>query len=50
MTGNDNTIALQHTRQHDSALDKVGQYVLKKRGRSSAKAPSPMSSPTMSAS
>lgn len=32
MTGNDNTIALQHTRQHDAALDKVGQYVLKKRG------------------
>jgi aminopeptidase-like protein/aminoglycoside N3'-acetyltransferase len=32
MTGNDNTIALQHTRQHNAALDKVGQYVLKKRG------------------
>lgn len=32
MTGNDNTIALQHTRQHDATLDKVGQYVLKKRG------------------
>lgn len=32
MTGNDNTIALQHTRQHTAALDKVGQYVLKKRG------------------
>ncbi len=32
MTGNDNTIALQHTRQHDSTLDRVGQYVLKKRG------------------
>ncbi len=33
MTGNDNTIALQHTRQHNAALDKVGQYVLKKRGK-----------------
>ncbi len=33
MTGNDNTIALQHTRQHDHMLDRVGQYVLKKRGR-----------------
>ncbi len=33
MTGNDNSIALQHTRQHDSALDKVGQYVLKQRGK-----------------
>jgi aminopeptidase-like protein/aminoglycoside N3'-acetyltransferase len=32
MTGNDNTIALQHTRQHEALLDKVGQYVLKKRG------------------
>ncbi len=32
MTGNDNTIALQHTRQHTAALDKVGQYVLKKPG------------------
>jgi len=32
MTGNDNTIALQHTRQHDHMLDHVGQYVLKKRG------------------
>ncbi len=32
MTGNDNTLALQHTRQHNSALDKVGQDVLKKRG------------------
>jgi aminopeptidase-like protein/aminoglycoside N3'-acetyltransferase len=30
MTGNDNTIALQHTRQHNSTLDHVGQYVLKK--------------------
>lgn len=33
MTGNDNTIALQHTRQHDALLDKVGQYVLRKRGK-----------------
>ena len=32
MTGNDNTIALQHTRQHDTTLDRVGQYVLKQRG------------------
>jgi aminopeptidase-like protein len=32
MTGNDNTLALQHTRQFDAILDKVGQYVLKKRG------------------
>jgi aminopeptidase-like protein/aminoglycoside N3'-acetyltransferase len=32
MTGNDNTIALQHTRQHDVTLDQVGQAVLKKRG------------------
>jgi aminopeptidase-like protein/aminoglycoside N3'-acetyltransferase len=33
MTGNDNNLALQHTRQHDALLDKVGQYVLKKRGK-----------------
>lgn len=32
MTGNDNTLALQHTRQHDAIMDRVGQYVLKKRG------------------
>lgn len=32
MTGNENTLALQHTRQHDSTLDRVGQYVLKRRG------------------
>jgi aminopeptidase-like protein/aminoglycoside N3'-acetyltransferase len=32
MTGNDNTIGLQHTRQHVHMLDHVGQYVLKKRG------------------
>lgn len=31
MTGNDNTIALQHTRQHNATLDSVGQYVLKHR-------------------
>ena len=33
MTGNDNTLALQHTRQHDVTLDRVGQYVLKKSGK-----------------
>ncbi len=33
MTGNDNNLALQHTRQHNTALDKIGQYVLKKRGK-----------------
>jgi aminopeptidase-like protein/aminoglycoside N3'-acetyltransferase len=32
MTGNDNTIGLQHTRQHTHMLDRIGQYVLKKRG------------------
>ena len=32
MTGNDNTIALQHTRQDTHMLDRIGQYVLKKRG------------------
>lgn len=32
MTGNDNTIALQHTRQDKHMLDRVGQYVLKKKG------------------
>lgn len=31
MTGNDNTIALQHTRQHDHLLDHVGRYVLEKK-------------------
>ena len=33
MTGNDNNLALQHTRQHEAGLDHVGQYVLKKFGR-----------------
>ncbi len=33
MTGNDNSIALQHTRQHTAALDQISQYVLKKRGK-----------------
>jgi aminopeptidase-like protein/aminoglycoside N3'-acetyltransferase len=33
MTGNDNSIALQHTRQHDHLLDRIGQYVLRKIGR-----------------
>ena len=32
MTGNDNTIALQHTRQDNHMLDRIGQYVLKARG------------------
>jgi len=32
MTGNENTLALQHTRQHDTTLDRVGQYVLKMQG------------------
>jgi len=32
MTGNNNTIGLQHTRQNDHLLDHVGQYVLKQRG------------------
>lgn len=32
MTGNVNTIGLQHTRQHDHMLDHIGQYVLRKRG------------------
>lgn len=31
MTGNDNTIGLQHTRQHAHMLDKIGEYVLKGR-------------------
>jgi aminopeptidase-like protein len=31
MTGNDNSIALQHTRQNSHMLDRVGQYVLKER-------------------
>jgi len=33
MTGNNNSIALQHTRQHNHTLDHVGQYVLNKRGK-----------------
>jgi aminopeptidase-like protein/aminoglycoside N3'-acetyltransferase len=33
MTGNDNIIGLQHTRQHDHLLDHVGRYVLEKRGQ-----------------
>jgi aminopeptidase-like protein/aminoglycoside N3'-acetyltransferase len=33
MTGNDNSIALQHTRQNDHMLDRVGQYVLKNSGK-----------------
>ena len=33
MTGNDNTVALQHTRQHNDLLDRIGQFVLKKRGQ-----------------
>lgn len=33
MTGSENSLALQHTRQHNHLLDRVGQYVLKKRGR-----------------
>jgi len=33
MTGNDNTIALQHTRQHTDLLDRIGQFVLKQRGQ-----------------
>ncbi len=33
MTGNNNTIALQHTRQDTHMLDRVGQYVLKTRGK-----------------
>ncbi|HEX6269744.1 MAG TPA: DUF4910 domain-containing protein [Anaerolineales bacterium] len=32
MTGNDNTLALQHTRQHDDILDRIGQFVLYNRG------------------
>ena len=32
MTGNTNTIALQHTRQHNDMLDRVGQSVLRRRG------------------
>jgi aminopeptidase-like protein len=32
MTGNDNTLALQHTRQHNALLDRVSQYVYKKQG------------------
>ena len=33
MTGNDNVIGLQHTRQYNHLLDHVGKYVLEKRGR-----------------
>lgn len=33
MTGNDNTLALQHSRQHTHMLDRIGQYVLKKQDR-----------------
>jgi aminopeptidase-like protein/aminoglycoside N3'-acetyltransferase len=33
MTGNDNSIALQHTRQNEHLLDRIGQYVLKRLGR-----------------
>lgn len=33
MTGNDNIIALQHTRQHDHLLDHVGRSVLEKRAQ-----------------
>jgi aminopeptidase-like protein/aminoglycoside N3'-acetyltransferase len=32
MTGNDNTIALQHTRQDTDMLDRIGQFVLRQRG------------------
>ena len=32
MTGNDNILALQHTRQHDSTMDQVAKYVLKHSG------------------
>jgi aminopeptidase-like protein/aminoglycoside N3'-acetyltransferase len=32
MTGNDNTIALQHTRQDADILDRIGQSVLRRRG------------------
>ena len=32
MTGNTNTIALQHTRQHEHMLDRVGRFVLRWRG------------------
>jgi len=33
MTGNDNSIALQHTRQDTHMLDRIGQYVLKNRDK-----------------
>jgi len=33
MTGNDNSFALQHSRQDMHRLDRVGQYVLKKQGK-----------------
>jgi aminopeptidase-like protein len=32
MTGNDNTVALQHTRQDTDILDRIGQFVLRQRG------------------
>ena len=32
MTGNDNTIGLQHTRQHTHMLDRIGGYVLANKG------------------
>ncbi len=32
MTGNENILALQHTRQHNATIDSVAQYVLKKHG------------------
>jgi aminopeptidase-like protein/aminoglycoside N3'-acetyltransferase len=32
MTGNDNTLALQHTRQNQDILDRIGQFVLRRRG------------------
>jgi aminopeptidase-like protein len=33
MTGNDHSLALQHTRQDTHMLDLIGQYVLKRRGK-----------------
>jgi aminopeptidase-like protein len=33
MTGNDNILALQHSRQDTHRLDRIGQYVLKKQGQ-----------------
>jgi aminopeptidase-like protein len=32
MTGNDNTLALQHTLQDTDMLDRIGQFVLRQRG------------------